>query len=320
MSNQRAALSSSVGEVTSAERGRRRWVRHGMSNRWIYHGLASGCSSLPLPLLYGISAVGNTLAIALMRETLGAVRSNLRIALGVNEEEVDRLARGLFYSYGRNTIDLFRTRAGGLKKVPKVASHERDDRVMAKVISSGRGCVLATGHLGSWELGAIFLVQHGFQVVIVGQKELDPEIQALREQIRSGFGIEFIEVGGGAGTGFKVRDAVDRGCIVALLADRPYPDDRVTVDFFGRRAGFLRSPAMLARFCRCPVVPSHVLRLDSGIYRTYFGDPVHADESCAAEQHDARIMGEVARVIEDGIRSQPSQWFNFYDYWAQSES
>ncbi len=294
-------------------------MRHGMSNRWIYHGLASGCRSLPLPLLYGISAVGNTIALALMRETLAAVSKNFRIALGLDEIAARRLARKLFYNYGRNTIDLFRTRAGGWSKVPEVASHERDDRVMKEVLSSGRGCVLATGHLGSWELGAIFLVQHGFPVVIVGQRENDPEIQALREEIRSRFGIEFIEVGGGTGTAFKVREAVDRGRIVALLADRPYPEDRVTVDFFGRQAGFLRSPAMLARFCRCPVVPSHVVRLETGMYRTLFGEPIFPDHSVPTEEDDPRIMGEAAKVIEAGIRSEPSQWFNFYDYWSQSQ-
>ncbi len=301
-------------------RGRHRWVRHGMSNRWIYSGLAAGCNRLPLPILYAISAVGNRIAVTLMRETLASVTKNLRIALEIDEKSARRLAHQLFYSYGRNTIDLFRTRAGGPSKVPRVLSHERDDRVMKEVLESGRGCVLATGHLGSWELGAIFLVQHGFPVVIVGQRENDPEIQALRKEIRSRFGIEFIEVGGGTGTAFKVRDAIDRGRIVALLADRPYPEDNVMVDFFGQRAGFLRSPAMLARFCHCPVVPSHVVRLESGIYRTYFGEPVFADQTKSSDEDDARIMGEAARVIEEGIRCAPSQWFNFYDYWAQAKT
>jgi len=91
----------------------------------------------------------------------------------------------------------------------------------------------------------------------VGQPELDPNVQEMRLKLRARLGVESIDIGSSMGTAFKVRAAVDRGRAVALLVDRAYPEDRVFVPFFGRPTPFLRSPALLARFCGCPILPAN---------------------------------------------------------------
>src|SRR5476651_111325 len=92
-------------------RGRRKWVSHGLSNRIVYGGLHYGARWLPLPVLHGISLFGNSLAVAFMHETLAGIRENFRLALGVSEREAGRLARRLFFEYGRSVIDVWRLRS-----------------------------------------------------------------------------------------------------------------------------------------------------------------------------------------------------------------
>ena len=77
-------------------------------------------------------------------------------------------------------------------------------------------------------------------------------------------------------TAFKVRAAVDRGRAVALLVDRAYPEDQVVVPFFGRPTPFLRSPALLARFCGCEILPGFFLRNPDGSYFNVWGEPLAA--------------------------------------------
>jgi KDO2-lipid IV(A) lauroyltransferase len=119
------------------------------------------------------------------------------------------------------------------------------------------------------------------------------------------------------GTAFKVREAVDRGRAVALLVDRAYPEDQVLVSFFGRSTPFLKSPALLARFADCPILPGFFLRNPDGSYRNVWGERIFADRSLSPEDDAARMMGRVAAELEDVIRGNPTQWFNFYRFWGE---
>ena len=59
-----------------------------------------------------------------MRETLEGIRENFRLALGVPEPEARRLARRLFFEYGRSVIDVWRLRSEAF--VPKITSFDAD--------------------------------------------------------------------------------------------------------------------------------------------------------------------------------------------------
>ena len=65
----------------SSVRARKKWVSHGLSNAIVYGGLHYGARWLPMSVLNGINLVGNSLAIALLRETQAGIRDNFRTAL-----------------------------------------------------------------------------------------------------------------------------------------------------------------------------------------------------------------------------------------------
>src|SRR6187551_1866840 len=95
----------------SAPRGRRKWVRHGLSNRIVYGGLHYGARWLPLPVLKAISTVGNSIAVTVLPTTVRGMADNLVSALEVPAREAMRLARRVFFEYGRVTIDIWRLRS-----------------------------------------------------------------------------------------------------------------------------------------------------------------------------------------------------------------
>ena len=200
-----------------------------------------------MAVLNSINLVGNSLAITFLRDTQRGIRENFRIALGSTPHEAARLARRLFFEYGRHTIDVWRLRSESF--VPTITTFAEDAAVLAASRRGGRGFLLVTGHVGNWEMGAVTLRGHGLVPAVVGQPELDPSVQDMRLQLRSRLGVESIDIGSSMGTAFKVRAAIDRGRAVALLVDRAYPEDQVAVPFFGRTTPFLRYPALLARFC-----------------------------------------------------------------------
>jgi KDO2-lipid IV(A) lauroyltransferase len=315
------AKTSEAGPGTPAPgtpRGRKKWVTHGLSNRVVYGGLHYGARWLPLPVLNGISLVGNSLAVTLMHETLEGIRENFRLALGVPEREVRRLTRRLFFENGRSVIDLWRLRSEAF--VPKITSFDADGTILAKVRKNGRGFLLVTGHVGNWEMGAVTLRGHALTPAVVGQPELDPDVEAMRLSLRTRLGVESIDIGSSMATAFKVRAAVEAECAVALLVDRAYPEDQVMVPYFGRPTPFLRSPALLARFCRCEILPGFFLRSPDGSYFNVWGTPLAADESLPPEEDARRIMSSVAADLEGVVRAHPTQWFNFYRFWKDGSA
>jgi len=304
---------ASAEPAASAARARTKWVSHRLSNAIVYGGLHYGARWLPMPVLNGINLVGNTLAIMFLRETQHGIRENFRLALDMAEREAASFARRLFFEYGRATIDTWRLRSDAF--VPQITTLDEDARVLARSRRNGRGFLLVTGHVGNWEMGAVTLRSHKLTSAVVGQPELDPNVQQMRLSLRKRLGVESIDIGSSMATAFRVRAAVDAGRAVALLVDRAYPEDRVMVPFFGRPTPFLRSPALLARFCDCDVLPGFFLRAPDGSYFNVWGEPLAADRSRSPEEDARRIMGRVASDLEAVIRRFPTQWFNFYRFW-----
>jgi KDO2-lipid IV(A) lauroyltransferase len=248
-----------------------------------------------------------------MRDTLEGIRENFRLALGVPGPEARRLTRRLFFEYGKSVIDVWRMRSEAF--VPKITSFDADAAVLAGVRRNGRGFLLVTGHVGNWEMGAVTLRGHLLTPAVVGQPELDPDVEEMRLSLRTRLGVESIDIGSSMATAFRVRAAVEAQRAVALLVDRAYPEDQVVVSYFGRPTPFLRSPALLARFCKCEILPGFFMRSPDGSYFNVWGTPLAADESLSPEEDARRIMSRVAADLEGVVRAHPTQWFNFYRFW-----
>jgi len=300
-------------ENENAPRGRTKWVSHGLSNAVVYGGLHYGARWLPLSVLHGISRLGNSIAVALMRGTLAGMEDNFRVALGASSAEARSLARRVFFEYGKSTIDVWRMR--GEAFTPQVTTFARDAEILSRVRPGGRGFLLVTGHIGNWEMGAVTLRSHGLTPAVVGQPELDPHVHAMRNQLRERLGVESIDIGSSMATAFQVRAAIDKGRAVALLVDRAYPEDRVIVPYLGRPTPFLRSPALLARFCGCELVSGFFLRNPDGSYRNVWGNPIRADPSLSPDEDAHRVMTQIAEELGDVVRANPTQWYNFYRFW-----
>jgi KDO2-lipid IV(A) lauroyltransferase len=300
------------------ERGRRKWVRHNLSNSIVYGGLFHGATRLPMPVLLAINAIGNSIAVTALRSTMADLADNFEKALGVPPREARRLARAQFFSYGRATIDVWRSRSGRADLTPAISSRDEDRaRLFAARGESGKkGFLLVSAHVGNWEMGAVALRSHGLVPAVLGQPELDPDVQRMRRAIREQLGVESIDVGSSMATALRVRSAVERGSVVALVADRAYEDDHVVVPFFGRATRFLRSPALLARFCGCPILPGVYVRNADGSYRSLWGDLLFADPAADPDDDALRLMGSVASFVESAVRETPAQWYNFYRYWG----
>src|SRR5262249_56343866 len=117
-----------------------------------------------------------------------------------------------------------------------------------------RGCLLFGAHFGSFDfLRAVALKECPVRVNVLMHEANAEKSNAIFAALDAQFPAQVIPLGQ-PHTMLKVSEAIRRGEIVALLADRALAGDRVVpCDFLGAQAMFPEGPFALAAMLRAPV-------------------------------------------------------------------
>jgi lauroyl/myristoyl acyltransferase len=177
--------------------------------------------------------------------------------------------------------------------------------------ASGRGAVLATGHFGFFEFGALLLGRMGHPVTVVTWSEPTKELTAWRAAFRRRWGAETIEIGTDAFSSLQVVRALAAGRFTALLADRPHDDHAIEVALPGGKIRFSLSPALLAFMADAPIIPVAVAG-DFGGYRLVAKPPIRPREMGEDRQSCVEAATRaLADSLFEEIRRDPLQWYQF---------
>jgi predicted LPLAT superfamily acyltransferase len=185
-------------------------------------------------------------------------------------------------------------------------------------LAPGRGCVLVGAHLGSFEmLRAIAVSECPVPVRVLMHDGHAQKMRRAMRRLDARLRAQVIPLGR-PGTMLGVRDALARGEIVALLADRSMHGERhVLCDFLGAPAAFPRGPFELAAMLDAPVVLFSAVYRGACRYDVRFEalPPVPSSDDRAALV-DSRCRAYAA-WLERRCRAAPFNWFNFFDFWAR---
>ena len=193
--------------------------------------------------------------------------------------------------------------------------------IWRRAVGEGRGVVLVTAHIGSWEAGSMApAARDGVTVHVVREGETDPRAQAYIAELigrRSGerYRTHFAE---DPRLGVDLLDALRHGEVVALQGDRPRAGGRAAeAELFGRPFPMPVGPAALARAAGAPLVPVFVFREGRRRYRCVFRDPVELPEEGDRRASLDAALARFAADLEWAIRRAPHQWFCFRKVWEQ---
>jgi Kdo2-lipid IVA lauroyltransferase/acyltransferase len=305
--------------VTDAARPPR-WHPRGLNNELIVSATYRGVTRLPTWLTYRIGRVGTWLAYHLMKNGTRALVENFQgVFPDRSPAELRRLALLTYRSYARDTIDFMRS-----LELPADVMRKRVSRLETEAfdvaLARGRGAIALSGHFGNWELAGVLLRRFTtYPLAVVAMREPDAQVSRLRERLRAKLGIETIEVRQGVETAIMIRRLLQQNRVVGMLLDRHLARDHVEVRFFGRRAFFLRTPAMLAYFSGAPLILSFVYRDENDRLVVECGPAIDVPRSGDRDEHIRAATQEVASAIERQIRARPHYWYQFYPFWASQE-
>ncbi|MES1172290.1 MAG: lipid A biosynthesis acyltransferase [Bacteroidota bacterium] len=189
---------------------------------------------------------------------------------------------------------------------------------LAAVRQSGRGALLFGAHLGSFESMRAMASVNALPLNIVGYFKNARLITAVIERLNPRLAMRVIPVEPGIDFVLRLKERIEAGEIVALLADRVGLGDRtVEVDFLGGKILLPAGPYMLAAMLRCPVYLTFGLSLGTNRYDLYcepFADQITLARQ--ARQADAQAYAQrFAQRLEHYCRLAPDNWFNFHQVW-----
>lgn len=243
------------------------------------------------------------------------VRSNLGHATGLRGAALEKLCRQNIFNFGRMLADYFcATRATPAQIGALLADRRGLDRITA-ARAEGRGVILVTAHLGNWELGAILLASIGEPVTVVTLEEPTSDLSKWREDYRRRLGIKTITIGSDKFAFVEIINALKRNEFVALLAERPYGDTGIPVQFFGRETQFSIAPALLWKHTGAVVLPVFIFKNDGNGYVSLAEPPVAMTEAADSREALAQNTQRIATAFEKIVRQHPEQWFNYAPVW-----
>lgn len=188
-------------------------------------------------------------------------------------------------------------------------------------VAKGRGCILLGAHLGSFEvMRMLAMINDSVDVKVLMYEEHNATLTNLIYSLNPHFSESIIPIGG-LDALLRVQECLSRGELVGILGDRLAENDRKTrCQFFDREATFPSGPMLLASALKVPVVLFFGLYLGNNRYALHF--ELFAEEVDIRRGHrEADVQQWTQRYanrLEYYARMEPYNWFNFYDFWAES--
>jgi predicted LPLAT superfamily acyltransferase len=184
-------------------------------------------------------------------------------------------------------------------------------------LAQARGCVLLGSHLGSFEVLRACARQSPVPVNLLMYRANNGAYSRLIEQLDPTLADAIIEIGTPEAM-LRVRESLDRGEMVGILADRaPVGQKMVFVPFLGDPAPMPTGPLALCAALAAPIVLFCGVRTGARRYDVHFepfADRIALQRSRRAEEMAGWVKRYAGR-LEAYCRTYPFNWFNFYDFW-----
>ena len=246
------------------------------------------------------------------RETLRRIRAVFDNAVAPHQ------ARRIAWLSLRNTcfnaVELMRTDRFTSDWMRRhVQGHTEVIGAIKELLAEHRGLVIATPHMGNWDLAGIAAHLEGVVLFTVAANQRNPLVNAWLNRQR-GHGIEVMPRGAAV-----LRHTVKRlrqGEAFAILPDVRTRRPDLTVPFLGGTANLGRGMAQFARVAGVPILPVIVRR--QGWRRHVFAvlPPVFPDKHLDKDVDLPRMTVQVMAGIDAAIRADPGQWFWYNKRWV----
>lgn len=215
------------------------------------------------------------------------------------------------FRFGQVIIDRYAAYAG------KKFSYTIDgNELFLKLMESDGGFVQLSSHAGSFEMVGYGLTSDLKRInglLFAGESQV---MKDFRRSILASHNIDLIEVDGTMSHIFAMNAALDRGEIVSMTGDRLLGSPKaLKCMFMGAEAKFPMGPFALAVQKEVPMLAMFAMRENARSYKV-FVRRIESDAELPLRARMTAMAQRFAAELEEIVRLYPTQWFNYYDFWA----
>ena len=273
---------------------------------------------MPGRMGYGLARVAASVVARRKPELYWTVRANLRQIVGpeVDDDTLHGMARQVFFHAGQTYYDFFHA----VGQPPEVLAEAVRGAVpiferVTSQTARGRGVLLLGTHMSNFDLGALTLGARGLTAQVLSLAEPGAGFRLLN-RLRALEGFEITPI-----TPASLRVAIRRlrsGGLVITGVDRPVPQDRALVEFFGRPAYLPGGPARIALMTGAAVFMGGC-HYDSDVgYVLEATGPIEMTRTGDRRRDVLANTRRLAAVLEGYVRAHPEQWMMFHSFWPES--
>lgn len=267
----------------------------------------------------GASAVGASiggLGFAPFKIRRGVAEEQIAKAFpDLRPAEVSHIARESYENLGRTAMETMLLSSRSPQDVLDMFAEIEGWHFVEERLARGSGLILASGHVGNWELGGAWLAARGLPISAVARHMANPLVDRYLTRTRERLGLNVIHDEQAVR---KVPRAIRGGGAVAFLVDQAAAGLASTwVPFFGREAKTPRGPAVFALRLNAPIVFAGVSRLASGRFKFSF-QPVEVPRTGVLDVDVDAIVAAYTNVLERHIRTVPGQYMWQHRRWKHS--
>lgn len=222
--------------------------------------------------------------------------------------ECRRIARTSVWNMLMNFVELFHIQRMDMDYLKAHLEGTEEAKAKLKhVIDKYGGVVIASPHMGNWDLAGVACSNFGFPLMAVGRPQNNPLFEAWLRRCR----LNFQTVDRRHPSSFvRVAHHLKSGGVFAILPDVRHNKPGVSVTVFGKPNVQLgKGLAKFSRMANVPVLTFIMERLDASHHRLHLGEPILPDLDAPADLDARRITQQVWDLFEKQIRARPEQWF-----------
>ena len=195
--------------------------------------------------------------------------------------------------------------------------------LMREQLARGTGTFLMGAHFGSFEvMSAVGRRRPGLRVAMAMYEENARKVSAMFKALNPANKSEIIALGQIEAM-LRIRERLDDGVFVGILADRSLGGEPgLVVDFLGGRAVFPLGPMRAAAVLRRPVFFITGIYKGGNRYHAVFEKLADFSEIRSGEREAAveAAIRHYAVLLEKHCRTDPYNWFNFFDFWRGADA
>ena len=236
---------------------------------------------VPLSLGYRIGAVlGYGAFFVDVRDRRLALKNLERAFPELDREIKIRLVKSMFVHLAWVAYEVTKMDALlGSKSGPALDEDSR--QALQSAVALGRGVVVVSGHIGNWELGAAVLSLTGYPVNAVVLTHQNKLINDFFTKQRQKVSMIPIEIGATLRACYRT---LRKNGLLALLGDRDFSKNGLSINFFGREALVPKGPGALSYREGTAILPVYLTREDNDSFLLSIEEPIYADRTKPEEE------------------------------------